>query len=76
MERPSNGGGWTPLDRAALADQARIRSISCDRLRATLRNVSGDGGHGILPIGGHRNSTRAAAISPQWRPRISPPVLS
>ena len=35
-----------------------------------------DGGHGILPIGGHRNSPRAAANSPHWRPRISPPVLS
>jgi hypothetical protein len=34
------------------------------------------GGREILPIGGHRNSPRAAAISPQWRPRFSPPVLS
>jgi hypothetical protein len=35
-----------------------------------------DGGHGILPIGGHQYSPRAAANSPHWRPRISPPVLS
>ena len=33
-------------------------------------------GHDILPIGGHRNSPRAAANSPHGRPRISPPVLS
>jgi len=33
-------------------------------------------GHEILPIGGHRNSPRAAANSPHGRPRISPPVLS
>ena len=33
-------------------------------------------GHEILPVGGHRNSPRAAANSPHGRPRISPPVLS
>ena len=47
-----------------------------DPLEKLWRLPAADGGHGILPIGGHQNSPRAAANSPHWRPRISPPVVS
>jgi len=43
---------------------------------AAFRTAARVGGHEILPVGGHRNSPRAAANSPRGRPRISPPVLS
>jgi hypothetical protein len=51
-----------------------------DRDRTALRADAGqrvtDGGHVILPTGGHRNSPLAAAISPHGRPFSSPPILS
>jgi RNA-directed DNA polymerase len=40
------------------------------------RTWRGDGGHVILPTGGHQNSPLAAANSPHGRPLFSPPILS
>ena len=51
------------------------RSSNADKMDSpvSLRN---DGGHGNLPVGGHRKSPLMAASSPHGWPRISPLLLS
>ena len=77
----SNKGAMTPGPDTETAEgmtlgkiEAIIDAVRHERYR--FKPVRRDGGHVILPGGGHRNSPLAAMISPHGRPVFSPPILS
>ncbi len=57
-----------------LVDRARIVLLAGEGRPAS--EIAGDGGHGILPVGGHRKSPLAVVGSPRWWPAVLPMILS
>jgi hypothetical protein len=66
---------WSHAQRAAVVAPSSIPTPSSPGFYQPSMALP-DGGHVILPIGGHRNSPLAAANSPHGRPSFSPPIVS
>jgi hypothetical protein len=64
------------LARAAACARLHGDAQEARRLAIAASRLCHDGGHGNLPVGGHRNSPVTATGSPHGRPSVLPAVSS